>query len=129
MKPPVSPFPQSEIKKIWLLTGQLTLSEPSDYGGEFSITSFPFEVGRRPDAACSLSSSEVSNYHAHFSRLDTGAWFVYDAKTKNGTFVDGKRLTGSVVLAEDVSIRFGQARCRFLSLKGIVDLLCRTPAA
>ena len=86
--------PQNEFKKIWLLTGQLTLSEPSEHGGEFAITSFPFEVGRRPDAACSLSSSEVSNYHAEIFQDEDGL-AVRDLGSTNGTYINGRRIEES----------------------------------
>ena len=94
MKTPVSLSRQNEFQKIWLLTGQLTLSEPSEHGGEFAITSFPFEVGRRADATCSLSSTEVSNYHAEIFKDEDGI-AVRDLGSTNGTYINGKRIEES----------------------------------
>lgn len=49
-------------------------------------------VGRTPNNDVVLRDVTISRLHAFF-RTRGGAWFVADGGSKNGTFVDGARLT------------------------------------
>lgn len=55
----------------------------------------PLELGRQEGLPIPLKDSSVSRLHAHVAYVD-GAFTVSDLGSKNGTFVDGARLEGSI---------------------------------
>src|SRR6202020_1999320 len=63
-------------------------------------------IGRRPDNDIVLDDDDVSRYHA--VRIDTGGSFVIsDLRSTNGVDVGGRRIRGSVTLADGDHIRIG----------------------
>ena len=70
---------------------------------------------------------DVSKHHAMFlwSDADTDAFFLTDGGSRNGTFVDGKRLTpGTRTLVEDRSIiGFGDRYFRFHYPAGLYEVV------
>jgi hypothetical protein len=68
----------------------------------------PRTVDDRPrgDAAARFASTSVSRRHATIT-VDGESATVADLDSKNGTFVDGKRLTAPRVLRDGVLVRFG----------------------
>ena len=65
----------------------------------------------RVDAGILLEDDEVSRYHAIIRVGDSGA-DITDLGSTNGTFVDGRRLTGRAHLAEGSVIRVGRTELR-----------------
>jgi len=63
-------------------------------------------IGRAADAAVWLEAQGVSRYHARV-RLDGGRATIEDLSSKNGTFVNGERLTVPVTLNDGDQIRVG----------------------
>ncbi len=64
-------------------------------------------VGRDPDScAIALLHASVSSVHATLALAD-GTWTVTDHDSRNGTFVDGRRVTTASV-ASGARIRFGE---------------------
>lgn len=76
-------------------------------GTKHLLTS-PHLVGRGPRCALQLSSRLASGEHASFHWLD-GGWQLRDLNSRNGTFVDGRRLgaTERVVVRAGSRIAFG----------------------
>ncbi|HFD40923.1 MAG TPA: FHA domain-containing protein [Anaerolineae bacterium] len=66
----------------------------------------PVPVGRAPDNVIVLSDPQVSRHHATFF-WQGGVHYVQDHGSANGTFVDGKRITGTVPLHDGVTVRMG----------------------
>jgi pSer/pThr/pTyr-binding forkhead associated (FHA) protein len=64
--------------------------------GERSIT-----IGRSPDADIILLDEKVSRVHCGI-RLWDGEFYIKDLKSKNGTFVNGRRVEVSKLKASDV---------------------------
>jgi SARP family transcriptional regulator, regulator of embCAB operon len=63
-------------------------------------------IGRRPDNDVVLDDDDVSRYHAVV--IDTGTGFVIsDLRSTNGVYVAGRRIRGSVTLADGDQIRIG----------------------
>ncbi len=60
------------------------------------------ELGRTPD----LDDEKMSREHASV-RFERGAWVIADRGSRNGTFVDGARITGEVRARGDVVLRLG----------------------
>ncbi len=61
-------------------------------------------IGRAPDAAVWLEAPGVSRHHA-LIRLDVGQAWIEDLGSKNGTYVEGERLTAPFELADGHQIR------------------------
>ncbi|MGH8430639.1 MAG: FHA domain-containing protein, partial [Solimonas sp.] len=63
-------------------------------------------VGRAADATISIDSPGVSRYHARFTLSGAGAT-VEDLGSKNGTHVNGRRISEPVTLADGDEVRLG----------------------
>lgn len=69
-------------------------------------------VGRRPDCDIQIEDSAISGNHAQIkvekNKYLEGAieMFVEDLNSKNGTFVNGKKITGKQPLSNNDVIRF-----------------------
>jgi len=66
-------------------------------------------IGRDPDAAVWIDSAVVSRRHARLAVRD-GRVTVEDLGSRNGTFVNGARLTGASPLVHGDEIRLGTLR-------------------
>src|SRR5262245_1537984 len=64
------------------------------------------EIGRQGDSAVYLESLAVSRQHARIRRHD-GGFYVEDAGSSNGTFVNGRRIQGAVRLTENDALQVG----------------------
>ena len=69
-------------------------------------------IGRHPDCEIQLDSNMVSRRHARVFR-DGQSLRVEDFRSGNGTFVNGSRLTGSVVLRHGDRVKIGPVLLRF----------------
>ena len=67
----------------------------------------PITIGRRPDNDIALPwDSEVSRRHAHLLRTEKG-WALVDDGSRNGSFLNGERVTGQLSLSDGDVFRFG----------------------
>jgi DNA-binding winged helix-turn-helix (wHTH) protein len=67
-------------------------------------------VGRDPECRVSIDAPSVSRRHARIVLTDDAAT-VEDLDSKNGTFVNGHRITGVTALEDGCQIRIGSVRC------------------
>ncbi len=63
-------------------------------------------IGRDHDCSFRLDHVSVSRRHARFY-FDGESWWLQDLSSKNGSFVDGKRVVGETRLPELAHLRFG----------------------
>jgi len=84
-------------------------------------------IGRAADATISIDSPGVSRYHARFTLSSAGVT-VEDLGSKNGTHVNGTRITGPVTLADGDQVRLGIIVLTFRS-EASVDLTETVPPA
>ncbi len=85
------------------------------HGGEaipYELTTDVTILGRAPECQIQLDSNMVSRRHAQVVR-DKGAYFVEDLGSGNGTFLNGKRLTGRTQLNADDRLKLGPILLRF----------------
>jgi signal transduction histidine kinase len=68
----------------------------------------PLTIGRAPANDLCLSDPAVSSYHARVE-LRAGQVVLTDLKSKNGTFVNGTQLQGSVVLKTGDAVEMGSS--------------------
>jgi DNA-binding winged helix-turn-helix (wHTH) protein len=76
-------------------------------GGRVSLTSGEHIVGRDGSAAIVLDAASVSRRHARI-RLSGNQVALEDLGSKNGTYVGGRRIEGTVTLADGNRVRFGR---------------------
>ena len=67
--------------------------------------------GRSEDSPLRISDSSVSLMHASLERID-GSWFIEDLQSTNGTFVNGERVSRSLIVNGDV-VFLGQFKLVF----------------
>lgn len=92
----------------WFLIGPFDSAETTRY---LPIYTLPFVIGRQPGLALSLSSKTVSSLHAEI--VEAGASLVLrDLGSTNGTYVNGRRLTGTVALHHDDLVQFANMAFR-----------------
>ncbi|MFF3327665.1 FHA domain-containing protein [Streptomyces sp. NPDC002889] len=80
----------------------LLLPEPSP---------FPLRIGRDPANGLRLSHDTVSRLHAELSRQGQ-LWVLRDLGSTNGTTVNGRRVTGSIVVQDGDMVGFGRMTFR-----------------
>jgi diguanylate cyclase (GGDEF)-like protein len=83
-----------------------------------SMTQMPFSLGRHPTNQLPVDDDSISRFHARVS-LENGEYYIEDLGSRNGTFVQGKRVTRSIVHDDDwvqlgarVSFRFALTDAR-----------------
>jgi DNA-binding response OmpR family regulator len=86
-----------------------------DTGREYELRKEIITVGRANDSDIVLQDPYASRHHAQIRRIDS-AYQVHDLGSKNGVYVDGKRVPhGSTAWLEDGSeIQFASTRYRFM---------------
>jgi pSer/pThr/pTyr-binding forkhead associated (FHA) protein len=72
-----------------------------------------FTIGRDKNCHLKLLPDFISRKHAEIHARGNKL-FLRDLKSKNGTFVNGRRITGEVKLKDKDDIRFGSLRFRVL---------------
>jgi hypothetical protein len=68
-------------------------------------------IGRGTECDLRLDHPSVSRAHAEL-RSEDGGWRLRDLDSKNGTFLDGARVTDAA-LGQDAWLRFGDVYCEF----------------
>jgi SARP family transcriptional regulator, regulator of embCAB operon len=81
------------------------------------LTSARCTVGSSPDSELVIDDRSVSAVHALFERMN-GVWFVEDLGSRNGTFVNGRRVVSRHAVRPGSEIRLGLARA---VLRGIAS--------
>jgi hypothetical protein len=85
-------------------------------------------IGRAANNVMRLNVASVSKFHAYFTHVarDKG-WYIADANSSNGTFIDGQDLPpshGKIPLKNGMSMRFGpDVTGRFYDCNALYDLL------
>ncbi|WP_374985181.1 FHA domain-containing protein [Streptomyces fradiae] len=84
---------------------KLLLPEPGPY---------PLRIGRDPANGLRLSHETVSRLHAELG-MQGGLWVLRDLNSTNGTTVNGRRVTGTVVVQPGDAVSFGHMAFRLAS--------------
>jgi len=66
-----------------------------------------YSLGRKPDNAIVLSDGKISGYHARLIQCTPDTVVLEDLDSKNGTFVNGSRITRKIISATD-TIQFAE---------------------
>jgi two-component system, cell cycle sensor histidine kinase and response regulator CckA len=84
---------------------QIAVVEGVAKGARFKISGNAI-IGRSPDASVLIEDAGVSRLHARITRTESGTFVIEDLGSRNGTFVNGKRITRHVLAFGD-KIRLG----------------------
>lgn len=72
-------------------------------------------VGRGDDNNFVLPDRWISRNHAMFQGTDNGKFYLIDLGSRNGTFVNGRRVSVPVILDDGDLLTFGQTELQFFS--------------
>lgn len=81
-------------------------------GGHAALSEGEHVLGRDPSLALCFDSASVSRRHARLQIAD-GEGVLEDLASKNGTFVNGTRITSTVRVRNKDEIRIGSVRLQF----------------
>ena len=89
-------------------------------------------LGRAGNNDLALEVGSISKFHAYFTRdARDGRWYLHDAGSANGTWVNGDRLGDShskTQIEDGAAIQIGpDARMRFFKPEALYDLLTTAP--
>jgi EAL domain-containing protein (putative c-di-GMP-specific phosphodiesterase class I) len=87
--------------------GQWTLVA-QDKDDILAIRAFPCQIGRHPGVPIRVIHPTVSLIHAELRRVGEGLELA-DLSSRNGTFINGQRLTGTRLVKGDDLLQFGAA--------------------
>lgn len=93
--------------EVWSASGRTLLP----------LTADRCTVGSSTDSDLVVEDPSVSRTHVLLEQLG-GAWFVEDLGSRNGTYLNGQRITGRRVVRPGDEIRLGVAR---IVLRGVVS--------
>lgn len=95
--------------------GRLVCLSGPDAGQEYELRNDKITIGRSASSHITLNDSYASRQHAEIHRVDN-AYQVHDLRSKNGVYVNGRRLAeGSTSWLEDGDeLQFASTRFRFL---------------
>ena len=103
--------------EVGILTPMQVGLEVYERGAQRSLQArAPLEIGRSKQSGISLHDSEVSRRHARLAAHD-GTLFVEDLESRNGTFLNGRRVTESIEVREGDAIDVGTTRLVVKSLQ------------
>jgi len=69
-------------------------------GQVLSVTDCPFSMGRHPTNQLPIDDDSISRFHARFTSAG-GEYFLEDLGSRNGTFIQGKRVTRAAIKDDD----------------------------
>lgn len=92
----------------------LVVRRGPDQGARFLLDQDVTVAGRHPAVDIFLDDVTVSRRHAEFRRSCT-TFSVADLGSLNGTFCDGTRIDGSVVLQDGAEVQVGKFRFTFFA--------------
>src|SRR4030095_11952099 len=95
-EPASPPVPPDDLRQSWLV------------GSTAEVALFPGEniIGREGDGVILVKSSTVSRRHARIT-LDAGGGVIEDLGSKNGTYVNDRRIESPTPVADGDQIRVG----------------------
>lgn len=70
-------------------------------------------IGRHPDCSISIDEPFLSAKHAEIESRNH-AWYVTDLDSTNGTFVNGRAVTGTVYIEPDDVVQFGRIKLQLV---------------
>lgn len=104
---PPEPAPQKAIKEGGKGVNQLKLIEPKEIAGRMFDLDQEITIGRAPGCRVLVEDTYVSQLHARVFRRDTQV-LLEDLGSTNGTFCNGKKVTGPIAVRKGDKIQVGR---------------------
>ncbi|MBI4688771.1 MAG: FHA domain-containing protein [Nitrospirae bacterium] len=79
---------------------KLIISDGKQKGTGYRVLTFPFRIGRAADNDITFEDKRVSRHHAEIS-LDNGRYIVKDLQSQNGTWVNGAKISSTIIKIGD----------------------------
>jgi hypothetical protein len=92
-----------------------------------ALGSEPLVIGRAPSSGLMLAAHEVSRAHCRIAAVGETV-SIADLESTNGTFVDGKRIAGTVALPQGVVVRIGPFRLHWEPAEDVEGTMPGFPA-
>lgn len=92
----------------------LVVRRGPDAGARFLLDQDLTVAGRHPEVDIFLDDVTVSRKHAEFRRTGT-EFSVQDLGSLNGTFVNGERIDGDVILEDGTEVQVGKFKLTFFA--------------
>jgi adenylate cyclase len=93
------------------------------------ISGSVWKIGRGEQNAIVLIHDLVSRYHAMIQQLEDGEFYLIDMDSRNGSFLNGQRLTAPAALRDGDHLAFGKSRLCFRNpARAAAGLSSDTPA-
>lgn len=106
-----------QAKPRWFLSGQLVQGEASH---DIAINQFPFRMGRRTDLSLCVMWPGISKLHAEINQAGE-TLIVCDLGSRNGTFVNGERVSRPMPLRENDVLQIADCAFRVGRFVGITS--------
>ncbi|MBI1373115.1 MAG: SpoIIE family protein phosphatase [Phycisphaera sp.] len=74
------------------------LRGPEDFYRSTTVNTDRITIGRSSSNQVQIPDGSVSRHHTEVARDDDGRWWVIDLGSQNGTYVDGERVEGKMVI-------------------------------
>src|SRR5258708_6295924 len=100
-----SPVQEQQAHTLWELNGSLNPRAPAQ---NILISTQPFTIGRDWDNALQLADATISRRHAELLLVENDL-FVRDINSRNGTFLNGRRISNFEKLRARDMLQFGSA--------------------
>lgn len=94
------------IGKRWEIHVAFTLQalNGANSGKKVELQKDKIRLGRHPDCEVVVDLNAVSRFHAHLL-LEAGGYYIEDLQSRNGTFVNGNKIEGKQLLADNDRVK------------------------
>ena len=79
----------------------------------YYITKMQTLIGRSPECNIYIPDMAVSSKHVLID-FDGGRLYISDAESRNGTFVNGNKLTSTLEITSDIDVRIGRTTLKII---------------
>jgi hypothetical protein len=90
------------------MSARLVVQKGPQPNQEFLLTETAMSVGRSPDNEITIQDPEISRRHARIS-YSGGLYQIEDSGSTNGSFVNGRRVQGAVILQHGDRVQLGES--------------------
>lgn len=95
------------------LTPRLMVILGNEPGRTFPVAKGEFKVGRESSCEFMLNDPSVSRVHACLSRTESGDVLIEDLESRNGTFINDKRINQKTLIGHGDILRVGNVLLKF----------------